>query len=220
MCLRNLVQEHIDLVTIQLLDGLENSNKSIAKPNQNLQIYTNHLPKHLVNFIGFNSNPTYKPSSLQDMVSMVNAHPQSSQVHKIPNPIISLYSTNMCIGIEDGPLYIPTKFNEKTINGVLVDPNNRVNVITQDFLYINQFYQDKYDDSKVNIWIHGGMSLPTRGFITLLVQIGPKCVDTILSITPTSNLFYVELEISWINSMEVFTSMDNKCLKFQHDSVL
>lgn len=92
--------------------------------------------------------------------------------------VIFFSSNNLSYGNEYEPLYIPSHFNEKTINGVLVDRASRVNVITKGvlvdsasrvnviikkILFINGFHKDKYGNSLVTIFTYDDLSFP-NGF--------------------------------------------------------
>lgn len=79
--LKHLVQDLIDLGCLSLAGVNDQGNKSIAPPNQNLQIFTNPKPKHNVSFVKasepsnthvMNINTTNEQPNITPNVTQVN----------------------------------------------------------------------------------------------------------------------------------------------------
>lgn len=63
-----------------------------------------------------------------------------------------------------------------------------------------------------------GFPYHPHGYISLLVELFCKVVDTTFIIVHTFNQFQVKLGIPWLSSMQVVASPFHKCLNFPHYS--
>lgn len=74
MHLHHEIQDHIDDGAIYLDGKNQNENKSVAKENSELQIYTNPFPSHSLNLIidPFDASP--KASTYANVVSFTPSH--------------------------------------------------------------------------------------------------------------------------------------------------
>lgn len=70
-------------------------------------------------------------------------------------------------------------------HGVLIDLVCMVNIFMKDHLYTQKIHQDTYDKFDVVIKVHDGFTCLIIGFITLLVEVGTKCLDVTFVIVPT-----------------------------------
>lgn len=95
-----------------------------------------------------------------------------------------------------------------------------VNVIIEEYLYILRLHQFSYDKFDVMANVYDGFSCPTIGLISLLIEVGSKCLEITFSIIPTSNMFHVKLEHHWLSSMKVIPYTIHKRFKFPHNGII
>jgi hypothetical protein len=87
-------------------------------------------------------------------------------------------------------------------------------VITKEFLFLHELYQDNYEKMKAQIKTHNGFAFPIIGSITLPLKFGPKKLSVSFSIILMSNQFHVKLGYPWLHSINVISLVVHKCLKF------
>lgn len=129
--LRSGIQDFIDNNIISVVGVNDKGNKSIAPPNQNLQIFTNPLPSHFTNVIEF-ENLAFSPNDLglesNNVVNLVGK-PIS------PKDLCITFDPSETIEAPNGPPYIIAKIKDKLSRGVLIHPMCMVKVITGEYLY-------------------------------------------------------------------------------------
>lgn len=215
MQLHHELQDCIEDGSIHL-DGIkQNTDKSVAKENSELQIYTDPFPSHSANMI---IDPTNFASQLEAYVNMVTV---TSTVSPAPGlPDITFTTQDLPLNNKPSPLYILARINGNIVTRVLIDPTICVNVINEETLVLKSLQKEKYEDTRSTIRTHIGMNLKPYGLITLSVLVGPRIIDTVFDVIPESGLFRVKLGIPWLASMNGVASVIHKCLKFSHKGVV
>lgn len=146
------------------------------------------------------------------MINLIHVQPHKGQNNLLPN--ISFTNDDALRHVPDDPLYIASHINNIPTKGILSDLACVENVITTEFLFVHELYQDSYDQLKAWINTHDGFSHPMIGSITLALKVGPKQLYVSFSVILMPNQFCVKLGYPWLCSMNFVPSIIHKCLKF------
>lgn len=222
-CPKHHVQELIVDNQLQIGGVNDQGNTYVASPDKKMKIFANPMPKHTISFV--KASETKNDVMNVDMddenineekpierVTFIEARPHKGSTKK---PLdISFSQNDMLKRALDGSLYIAGQINDKPTNGISIDRICGENVITREFLYVYELYQETYEKLKAWIKMNNGFSFPMIGLIDSPLEFGPKTLTVLFSIILQLNQFCVKLGYPLLCSMNVVPLLVHKCLKF------
>jgi hypothetical protein len=120
----------------------DQGNKLVTSPNQKFQIFTNPMPNQKISFVKaseIEKNDVLNiDMNIEEMVGLVEIEPCKAQNKK--NLDIAFSFGDIIKNLPDSPLYIASRINDKTTNGVLIDPVCGENVITEELFLLHELY--------------------------------------------------------------------------------